>query len=63
MHSHGSRDASQLHKSCEITNYAKHSLMKKGFQIWNGLTKDFKNVKLHFLHLSFDAEHIIYIDT
>jgi hypothetical protein len=49
IHHHNTRNASLLHKSYKRTNYTKHSLANKGIGIWNGLAKDFKQIKSHFV--------------
>ena len=43
------QDSFLLDKSHQKTNYTKHSLANKGIEVWNTLTKDLKQIKLHFV--------------
>ena len=45
VHHHNTRNTSQLHKTYNRTNYAKHSLSNNGIDIWNGLENQYKNIK------------------
>ena len=45
VHHYNTRKTSQLHKTYNRTNYAKHTLSNNGIDIWNGLENKYKNIR------------------
>ena len=45
IHNYNTRTSSLLHKNCNRTNYAKHTLANKGIDVWNNLPTQYKDIK------------------
>ena len=65
IHNYNTRTSSLLHKNCNRTNYAKHTLANKNIDVWNNLPTQYKDIKSYgtfkkimkkyFLHLKTNA--------
>ena len=45
VHHYNTRKTSQLHKTYNRTNYAKHTLSNNGIDTWNGLENKYRNIR------------------
>ena len=58
IHDYNTRNASQLHKISKRTDYAKHTLMHKGIDVWNSLDNKYKNINSYNSFKKYIKNHL-----
>ena len=48
IHRYNTRNANKFHVNYRRTNYAKHTVINKGIEIWNSLDEKISNIRSYF---------------
>jgi glucan phosphorylase len=62
IHNHNTRNYSLLHKRSNRTNYTKHTLAKKGIDVWNNLPTKNKEPRSYASFKSIIKKYFLQLD-